>query len=79
MAADILGLDGPTPALVRGVASAAKLNPVTLAAVVGRRMGRARGIKSAPTVVGNYCKPHVGRYAIPVTDEAEAVLAEHWS
>lgn len=78
LAADVLGIE-PTPALVRGVASAAKLNPVMLAATVGRRMGRARGSKGNPTVVGTYQPPHVHRHTIPVTDEAETILAEHWA
>jgi hypothetical protein len=78
LAADVLGVE-PTPALVRGVASAARLSPATLAAVVGRRMGRVHGQKGNPTVVGNYAKPHVGRYAIPVNEEAEAILEEHWA
>lgn len=77
MAADVLGIE-PTPALVRGVASAARLNPVMLAATVGRRMGRARGHKGNPTVVGAYQPPDVHRHAIPVTDEVEAVLEAHW-
>jgi len=78
LAANILGVE-PTPALVRGVASAAGLRPAALAATVGRRYGCIRGRKGNPTVVGTYAHPHVHRERIPVTDEVEAILREHWA